>query len=201
MAVTVLQQEGMDALKTQYPWVYVKYPGGFEKMRVQERRLWKPDVIWIWGPTGTGKTRHVFEEEKENLSDLWVSSLNLKWFLGYDAQSVTLFDDFREEMCPLFALLRLLDRYPIDVEVKGGHRSLVAKKMYITSNKPPEDVYKAAGEDIRQLRRRITTVLHFEIPVPNGLELLANLVESDMNMLHGSTQDSTNAEGEMESPV
>lgn len=38
-------------------------------------------------------------------------------------------------------LLRILDRYPLTVETKGGHRTFRAKTVVITSNKPFEKWY------------------------------------------------------------
>ena len=47
-----------------------------------------------------------------------MSSRNLQWFDGYMGQKVVCFDDFRKDFCTFHELLRLLDRYPMDVPVK-----------------------------------------------------------------------------------
>lgn len=129
----------------------------FELARVAytPKRYFKPEVIWVWGPTGSGKTRQVVENE----TDLWISGKNLKWWQGYENQEATLFDDFRADFCTFHELLRILDRYPYTVEVKGGHRELNSKRMYITSCYPPGEVYRTR-EDIEQLMRRCTEVRH-----------------------------------------
>lgn len=116
-------------------------------------RDFKPYVEWIYGETGTGKTRFVVETEK----DLWISGKNLRWWSGYENQEAVLLDDFRKDFCTFHELLRILDRYPYTVEVKGGTRKLNSKRMYITSCFHPEEVYKT-GEDVKQLLRRIDKI-------------------------------------------
>lgn len=120
----------------------------------QEDRNFKPEVVWLWGSTGTGKTRYVREKE----TDLWVSGRSLKWWDGYDNQDAVLIDDFRKDFCTFHELLRILDRYPYNVEVKGGHKKLNSKRIYITSCYPPHKVYDTR-EDVQQLLRRIDNIV------------------------------------------
>lgn len=120
------------------------------KKNYQVDRRFKPEVTWIWGKTGAGKTRSVVEKEP----DLWISGKNLRWWDGYENQEAVLFDDFRGDFCTFHELLRILDRYPYNVEVKGGHRKFNSKRIYITSCYPPTAIYNTR-EDIAQLLRRI----------------------------------------------
>lgn len=145
-----------------YPREYIKFHSGMEKLayKCQPRRNFKPYIEWIWGPTGIGKTRYVMElEDPDCEGKLWISGKNLKWWEGYEQQEATLFDDFRGDFCTFHELLRILDRYPYTVEVKGGSRQLCSKRMYITSCYRPEDVYETR-EDIEQLLRRIDKITH-----------------------------------------
>uniref|UniRef100_UPI0040488E22 hypothetical protein n=1 Tax=Shewanella sp. TaxID=50422 RepID=UPI0040488E22 len=57
-------------------------------------------------------------------------------------------------------LLRLLDRYPYQVETKGGSRQLLAETMIITCPFMPEEMYNGR-EDIKQLLRRIDEIKLF----------------------------------------
>lgn len=114
----------------------------------------KKEVIWLWGETGTGKTKSAMEMAGE---DYWISSGTLKWWDGYCGQKAVIIDDFRGDMCPLHTLLRILDRYPYRVETKGGSQWLRAKKIIITSCASPEQAYwQCTREKIGQLTRRIT---------------------------------------------
>ena len=124
------------------------------KSTFQPKRDFKPKVYWIYGRTGTGKTRYVVEKEK----DLWISGKSLRWWDGYENQKATLFDDFRKDFCTYHELLRILDRYPYRVEYKGGSVELNSKRMYITSCYHPKDIYDTR-EDIEQLLRRIRRII------------------------------------------
>lgn len=120
----------------------------------QERQ--KPTVIWYWGPTGSGKTRTATEKYPQ----AWISGKNLRWWLGYNGESEVIIDDFRKDFCTFHELLRILDRYRYNVEVKGGHAQLRAEIIIITCPHPPELVYEGR-EDVNQLLRRIDCVVRF----------------------------------------
>lgn len=159
LAVTIATKGIKQAIQDK-PECYIKYHNGMEKLNSFykcKKRDFKPYVEWIYGPTGTGKTRHVYEKEK----DLWISNKNLQWWQGYDGQEATLFDDFRGDFCTFHELLRILDRYPYTVMVKGGSMELCSKRMYITSAYHPEEVYTTI-EDTTQLIRRIDKITKME---------------------------------------
>ena len=52
-------------------------------------------------------------------------------------------------------MLRLLDRYPCQVETKGGSINFAPKKIIILSNKAPEDWYDKNKCAWEPLERRI----------------------------------------------
>lgn len=104
----------------------------------------------------------------EMCKDPWVSGKDLKWWNGYDGEEEVIFDEFRGDSCKFSELLRILDRYPYTVEVKGGFRQLLAKKIVITSCYAPETVYKKNEEDIKQLMRRIDKVVCTSTGVPGN---------------------------------
>lgn len=116
-----------------------------------------PTVSVFFGPPGSGKTRTAYERDP----GLW-SWPGGKWFDGYELQDAVLFDDFDGSELPFRFLLRILDRYPIQVEVKGGHVPWRPKRIYFTSNLPPTHWYP--GQDYAPLGRRITEVLDFNVP-------------------------------------
>ena len=61
----------------------------------------------------------------------------------------------RTTRCPLVELQRLLDWYPLWVEVKGGSVPMMAKRYVLTSNTSPDDWYIRADPH-RTVRRRIS---------------------------------------------
>ena len=131
----------------------------------EKKRNWEMEVIWLWGKTGCGKTKKAFEET----TNPWVSGKNLKWWEGYDAHEDVIIDDFRADFCTYHEFLRILDRYPYTVEIKGGSRQLLAKRIYITSCYPPNKAYKTV-EDKGQLLRRITKIIEMR----DGIEVAGN---------------------------
>jgi len=124
------------------------------------QRDWKCSVIVYWGSTGTGKTRAVYD----NLSsrdDVYVHPGG-GWFDGYDGQPVALFDDFGGSEFKLSYLLKLLDRYPMRVPIKGGFVAWAPREIYITSNINPDLWFANANpEHVRALMRRITHKVYF----------------------------------------
>ncbi len=125
------------------------------------------EVYVFWGDTGTGKTQKVYGLEE----DLWVAPDNqLNWFDGYSGQEAALFDDFVGcKNAKYGLLLRLLDRYPMQVPVKGGFTNWRPARVYITSNLPPEGWFFGVSELQRAaLRRRLDSVEHF-VTVRSGL--------------------------------
>lgn len=86
------------------------------------------------------------------------------WFDGYEGQEVAVFDDFRPWWCRFDYLLRLLDRYPMKVPIKGGFVNWIPEIIIITTQKSIRDTFTGeyrTDEDIRQLERRVTRRVHF----------------------------------------
>lgn len=117
-----------------------------------------PTVHWIWGQTGTGKSRWAYE----NFPNAYrVSTDGNGWWDGYAGEKVVVMDDYRANAFSYSMLLKILDRYPMQVKQKGSMAELLATHFIITSNQTPEDVYNKGDEAINQLMRRITKVERF----------------------------------------
>jgi hypothetical protein len=152
------EHRSLEQFKLEHPNVWVKYPVGISTLLTAPPRLEysPPEVYWIYGPTGTGKTRYVFT--KEGYTNIWVSGTSLKWFDGYHGQEVVLVDDFRGDYCKFHELLRYTDGYPISVQIKGSFVNFNPKRMYFTCPVHPRDVYPSLCEEVDQLLRRITRI-------------------------------------------
>lgn len=123
---------------------------------LQEVRSWITEVIVYWGKTGVGKTRQVYQFHSR---EVVYAHPGEQWFDGYNRHPVVLFDDFNGSEFKLAYLLKLLDRYPMQVPVKGGYVNWVPRKIFITSNKDPDLWYPNAFDEHRNaLKRRLTTV-------------------------------------------
>lgn len=157
--------EGGDSVKDiarDHPSDFMRYHTGIEKYKslFQEPRDFMPEVVWLYGTTGTGKSHYVRNNEVNWKQTVWWSGKSLRWWQGYNNQEITVFDDFRADFCTFHELLRILDENPYTVEVKGGSRELNSKRMYITCPYHPKDVYSKTTEEIQQLIRRIHRILH-----------------------------------------
>lgn len=137
---------------------------------LEEPRNWKPHVTWIWGASGVGKSKLAWQLSEA--SDTY-SKDGEKWWDGYDGHETVIMDDFRAGNMKFNYLLKVLDRYPLRVEFKGGYRQLRAKKIIITTILHPENVYQLEGEPIKQLIRRIDDVIFVreEIEGPRFVEV------------------------------
>lgn len=127
---------------------------------VEPERDWKPEVIWFYGPSGCGKSRTA-REWLDNTETRYVkTSGSGKWWDGYDAHPDIIWDDFRDSHCPLTDLLGLIDRYGHRLEIKGGTRQCLARRIAITSIAHPKHLYEhAKGESKEQILRRLSTIV------------------------------------------
>lgn len=126
----------------------------------EEKRDFKPEVTWIFGRSGVGKTKLAHELAGNNV---YIKDES-KWWDGYDKHESIIIDDFRGNQMNFTYLLKILDRYAMQLQVKGGYRQLVAKKIFITSIKKPSETYKFMEEDEpkEQLLRRIDKFITFD---------------------------------------
>lgn len=121
-----------------------------------------PEVVWLHGETGTGKTRNAVKFA-ETYGPYWMSNGSLKWFDGYQGESIVILDDIRADSCSFDFLLRLLDRYQFRVEYKGGFVDWQPLAIIITSWGTPEQLFTLKNQgDIAQLLRRIRRVLEYK---------------------------------------
>lgn len=120
----------------------------------------QPRIFCYWGEPGCGKSERARAICKNNGGGYWWNSNNACWFDGYEPMNhpVVVFDDFKGNL-PYSLLLRLLDRYPLQVEKKGSMVAFNPKIIVITSNEPPNRWYfqkpEDANHDCSALLRRL----------------------------------------------
>lgn len=120
----------------------------------QNKRSWKTVVVCLWGATGTGKTRFCYDQVGDR--SVW-SPGDFQWFDGYNGQDVVILDDYRGEY-PIQLFLKLCDRYPMTVPVKGSFVNWRPKKIYITSNVRPNLWYDSDQATYDAFLRRFTRI-------------------------------------------
>lgn len=89
------------------------------------------EVTYVHGPPGCGKTRYVRETEPD-VYDCPADDA-YKWKDNYHLQDAVLYDNLAPQTFSPTRLLKELDRYKIQVPVKGGFTTWKPKRIYITS--------------------------------------------------------------------
>lgn len=137
----------------------------FATKRQREMAAVDLEVQVFYGGTGTGKTKKAYEELGMDPHQTWTWSpgAGSVFFDGYTGQDHVIFDEFRGQI-PLGQMLRLLDIYPVLVQVKGSTVPWSPKKIIITPPVAPEEWYNTEGKDYAaaQIRRRLSKVVEFK---------------------------------------
>lgn len=122
----------------------------------EQKRNWKPTVVWYHGESGCGKTRKAYEL----MPDCYRKTNSTgKWWDGYDAHKDILMDDIKDCSKEMYIfLLELLDRYDCRVESKGGSRQILATRIILTSIQNPLDMFAHFG-NAEELKRRIDEII------------------------------------------
>lgn len=145
-------------LALSHPSTFMRFSKHTRELRAAVKpQLREPPKVHIrYGPTGTGKTRYIYDNHP--IEDIFHMEAGYKWFDAYEGQSIVLFDEY---MCnfTMSMLLQLLDRYPMRVPVKGSFVNWNPTTIYITSNFAPEQWYpNCSPASHAALKRRITSV-------------------------------------------
>lgn len=148
-----------------HPQVYSRKHAAIRNMLAtfQPVRNSMPNIYICYGPTGTGKSSWAYAFAKKNNMTIYVAMVPPRgrdkfWWNGYEQQQVVLLDEFYCTVAYSY-MLRLLDRFPMKVEVKGSHAQFNSPYIIITTNKDPKDWYGPSGkspgiEDRSALERR-----------------------------------------------
>lgn len=136
--------------------IHMRYYSTIKKIKADH--LPKPSTLeqldneWNWGPTGTGKTRSAWERYPE----AFCKKANTHWWDGYTDEEVVIIDDFdKYHVKQGYELKIWLDHRPFPAEFKGGSKLIRPKKIIITSNYHPSDIWDDA-QTLEPVMRRVT---------------------------------------------
>lgn len=125
------------------------------------------EVFVFNGDTGSGKTHAAMQycRGQEDPNDWFMLSHeggSTMWFDGYEGESILVLDEFRGSWCKYSWLLRLLDKYPLRLPIKGGHTWALWTKVIITTTHPWQTWYDVADTATGELQRRLHWLVRFE---------------------------------------
>lgn len=106
-----------------------------EKFKNTFRQL---TTTYIWGSTGSGKTRYVME--KYGYENVYRVTNYKHPFDDYRGQDIVLFDEFRSSL-PLADMLKYLDGYPVVLPCRFADTQACFTKVYFTTNIPLDKQY------------------------------------------------------------
>jgi len=154
-----------------YP-VYAQYKSGMHalhsllvtnKLRNVDRD-YAPEVIYVWGPPGSGKDRYVRDHEfntyGREVYDCPAAD-GYKWKDGYSGQDAVLYANVTPaDIKNPSQLLKEIDRYFIQVPIKGGYIGWRPRRIYFTSVYPLDLFADTTGfSKPLEFTRRVTKVL------------------------------------------
>lgn len=149
----------MPEIAAAHPTSFIRYHRGIkEYLRAAfpiPCRYFKTEVRYFYGAPGTGKSRQALEEAQTIAMDEIYYKPRGLWWDGYYGHKCVIIDDFYGWI-KYDEMLKIMDRYPYKVQVKGGFEEFVATHIWITSNVDTDLLYKFDGYKTDAFDRRIT---------------------------------------------
>lgn len=136
-----------------------KFVGTCRQAKTQSMVRPEPIVYWVYGSSGLGKS-HLIHNYFEGQPYI-CTPLN-GFFSPYNGEDVFILDEFQLEGFPggFKFLLRLLDRWPVSLNIKGSSLQVISRFFLISTIEHP-DFFVPSGQDTNQLIRRIHNIIHF----------------------------------------
>ncbi|UDN67424.1 replication-associated protein [robinz virus RP_1170] len=154
-------------------------PGGGRQFKTGYRFVKLQFIVYV-GETGSGKSRMAAELCK---GESTYYKPHGKWWDGYNGQHNVVIDDFYGWIA-YDEILRITDRYPHKVEVKGGFIEFTSKRLFIPSNERIEKWWTTHcynEEKVKPIRRRLDIYEDFSI-------IAGEYIHSDLLIINNVNQ-------------
>lgn len=169
-ALAVLAEEGSDGMRTireRWPRLWLMHGRRFKEFLLDRYDdLERPDgprrVIYLWGPSGSGKSRWVAENFDRREVYRPTDNGTRYWWDGYrpDVHRVVHFEEFRGTHS-FNDILQWTDRYHVEVELKGTKKiPLTSDVIIFTTNLDPKFIHWLPGQ--RAAFERRCEIIYFQ---------------------------------------
>lgn len=125
--------------------------------------------LWVVGETGVGKSKWV----REQFPDAYIKDPRTRWWDTYDHQETVIIDDFdKYQVAQGGDMKRWGDRYVVPVEVKGGYMNIRPKRVIVTSQYTPKEIWHEDAKTLDAMERRfhLLEMMTAEDAAQQGLE-------------------------------
>ena len=126
----------------------------FKRARAEPQILDELTHEWWYGTTGTGKS----SKARADYPGAYIKDPQTRWWDGYTDQEVVIIDDFDKfQVSQGGDMKRWLDHYPFQAPYKGGYQEIRPRKIIVTSNYHPEEIW----DDVKThdpIKRRVRIV-------------------------------------------
>ena len=177
---------------------YIKQLDRIDKVRkiiIEERfkNRWRDlEVTYIWGATGSGKTRSV--KEKYGYSSVYTITDYAHPWDGYNGQDVILFEEFRSNL-RIADMLQILDGYPIELPCRYNNKVACFTKVYFSTNIDLKwqycNIQRDEPETWQAFLRRIHKVHVFECKNCDYIMRTKEYMNNMYNYFNNSFEDET----------
>jgi len=163
-------EEKFDMIELRYPRFLAKQQMSCARHHARTlSQLGYPEVFWLFGPPGSGKTTTAIQMSKCLTDDYFVLDDNQGkvWWDGYGYQESVILDDVDPKWIQLDFLKSITDRArETRLPIKGSTAYLTAKFVFLTSVDNPQNIYGSA-----ELNRRVRHLLQIGQDAPTTREV------------------------------
>ena len=168
------EKDDLEWIEQNFPRIFFVYKHNIERIRDGAKTEYNLDLdnkglrdhfLWLWGPTGSGKSHSARTIAKKIDPDHepYLKDWN-KWWNGYKGQKVTIIDEASPERLEhlIDFLKKWADKWTFTAEVKGSsYNAIRPEYIIITSNYNMKDCIPRV-QDYDALRRRFSVIEKYD---------------------------------------